>query len=57
MGVFFLIRPIRGSVWSPQRSLINEADEFSCPHCSFLNDLDRVTGYNYVPTDGARHHV
>ena len=25
------------------------------PPFSFLNDLDRVTGYNYVPTDGARH--
>ena len=26
-------------------------------HCSFLNDLDRITGYDYVPTDGARHET
>jgi hypothetical protein len=25
----------------------------TCLHYSFLNDLDRVTGYDYVPTDGA----
>jgi hypothetical protein len=27
---------------------------FPYSHFSFLNDLDRVTEYNYVPTDGAR---
>jgi hypothetical protein len=28
-----------------------------CLFFSFLNDLDRVTDYNYVPSDGAHHHT
>ncbi len=35
--------------------LLGGIDEIICSNFSFLNDLDRVTEYNYVPTDGARH--
>jgi hypothetical protein len=34
---------------------IGGTDRIRRPYFSFLNDLDRVTGYNYVPMDGARH--
>ena len=42
------------SVWSMPGPSPNKADA-PRPHYSYLNDLDRVTGYNYVPTDGARY--
>jgi hypothetical protein len=53
----FLFDPPKfGVVTSPQYSQSYEADGVLV-HFSFLNDLERVTEYNYVPSDGARYYT